>query len=110
MGLCTDSFGILESVADFHAFDGLNRHDCECEFCFETTIPLDETAKTNRKIECNNFQHAAESIFAVDSLFDLGAHFFSGGFDWATNIRLFGAGEAFFIRHVAKIRGDFADR
>ncbi len=74
----SNSFGILEGIAHFHAFDGLHRHDGEGEFGFEAAIPLDETAETNRDVERDNFEYSAESVPAMNGLFDFIAHLLRG--------------------------------
>ena len=74
VSLCADSFCIFKRIADLHTFDGLHGHDRHGKFCFEAFIPLDETAETNGKIERDNFQHAAQSVFAVNGLFDFITH------------------------------------
>ena len=67
----------------------------------EAAIPLHKTAKSDREVEGDNLEDAAEGVFAVDGFLDLLPHLLRGPRVWAADIGLFCTLEAFFVEHVA---------
>src|SRR5687767_10076573 len=93
----------------FHSFDCVHRHDLHSKLCLEALVQLHKTSQSNRDIQSSDFKNATESIFTVNTSFDLRAHLVCRNFDGTAHIRFFRAQKSFLIGHLAKVCLDFAD-
>ena len=78
MGFGTRPHGLKETIADFHALDGLDSHDRAGKSRIQAAIGLHIGADACGNAVHHDFNHPAQGIGIVFGLVDAGDHSFLG--------------------------------